>query len=53
MNDAPIPAICTIKGLTRDGTKIVSRIYLDKLHEVLAARASDHLHLRPAFEWAA
>lgn len=53
MSDDPRPTVYVLRSLSRDGTKIVSRIYLDKLHDVLAARASDHLHLRPAFEWAA
>lgn len=51
--DAPLPAVYVDRALTRDGAKITSRVYLDHLKHVLAARSGDGLLLRPAFQWAA
>ena len=51
--DTPMPAIYTDRALSRDGTKITSRLYLDHLKQVLDARKGDGLLLRPPFQWAA
>lgn len=46
-------AVYRLNSLTRDGTTVESRLNIDHLARVLAARAGDGLLLRPAFEWAA
>lgn len=53
MDEMPCPAIYLDRALTRDGTKITSRIYLDQLNRVMLARSGDGLLLRPALEWKA
>lgn len=50
-DNEPVPAIHVVRSLSSDGTKIISRLYLDQLNRVLAARSGDALLLRPAMQW--
>ena len=47
----PFPSVHTQSVLSKNGEKIVSRLYLDQLNRVLAARMHNGLLLRPAFQW--
>ena len=49
--ESPLRAVYEQRTLTRRSEVVTSRLYLDHLYRVLAARSGDNLLLRPAFAW--